>query len=64
MKAPSSEEQVRAAALKRLEVLVCLDPSASRLDMSMLDQIWKIFVMMMWSSAPFQMHSRRKPRRP
>jgi len=39
MKAPASEEQIRAAALKRLKVLVCLDPTASKLGMSLLDHL-------------------------
>ena len=39
MKAPASEEQIRAAALKRLKLLVCLDPTASKLGVSLLDQM-------------------------
>ena len=39
MRAPASEEQIRAAALKRLKLLVCLDPTASKLGMSLLDQM-------------------------
>ncbi|CAE7537200.1 unnamed protein product, partial [Symbiodinium necroappetens] len=39
MRAPTSEEQIRAAALKRLKLLVCLDPTASKLGVSLLDQM-------------------------
>ena len=39
MKAPASEEQIRAAALKRLKVLICLDPTATKLGMSLLDKM-------------------------
>ncbi|CAE7406561.1 unnamed protein product [Symbiodinium sp. CCMP2592] len=39
MRAPASHEQVRAAALKRLKVIICLDPTATKLGVSLLDQM-------------------------